>query len=102
MTDTNFNVDKYDFIINPDNRTAYFVLNDGTNYFQPVMMTNQNGEERILMFNLGDLQTRFINTKNTRDNKKLRLAQEKDKAIKEFISFSNPNELQQQIRKAGF
>ncbi len=54
------------------------------------------------MFNLGDLQTKFINTKNTRDNKKLRLAQEKDKAIKEFISFSNPNELQQQIRKAGF
>ena len=102
IPNTSFNSDNYDFIINPDNRTAYFVLNDGTNYFQPVMMTNQNGEERILMFNLGDLQTRFINTKNTRDNKKLRLAQEKDKAIKEFISFSNPNELQQQIRKAGF
>ena len=102
VPDTNFNANNYDFIINPDNRTAYFVLNDGTNYFQPVMITTKTGEERILMFDLGSLQDKFIKTRQAADNKKLRLAQEKDKAIKEFISFSNPNELQQQIRKAGF
>ena len=102
VQNTDFNVDKYDFVINPDNRTAYFILNDGTNYFQPVMMTTKSGEERILMFDLADLQTKYTKTKQAADNKKLRLAQEKDRAIKEFISFSNPNELQQQIRKAGF
>lgn len=102
IPDTSFNADNYDFIINPDNRTAYFILNDGTNYFQPVMMTTKSGEERILMFDLGSLQDKFIKTRQAADNKKLRLAQEKDKAIKEFINFSNPNELQQQLRKTGF
>jgi translation initiation factor 2 beta subunit (eIF-2beta)/eIF-5 len=102
IPDTSFNADNYDFIIKPDNRTAYFILIVGTNYFQPVMMTTKTGEERILMFDLGSLQDKFIKTRQAADNKKLRLAQEKDKAIKEFINFSNPNELQQQLRKTGF
>jgi len=84
IPDTSFVLDKYDFIINPDNKTAYFVKNDGTGYFQPVTIINEKKEEKLLIFNFDELKKNYLATEAKAKAIELKETIRKDEALQEF------------------